>query len=213
MRGTLELRQGIASLMSGTMMGGKLDVDPNDLFVLSGAGAVLDVLFHCIADAGDAVLIPAPYYPSFDSDLWVLYGLLDVMGVALHVPGPTESLVHVVYGMSKDFCASGLRIGCLHTRNSGLAGAVKRLAYYASVPGPLQWAVAQLLSDGTWLQHYLVENKRLLRQSYTTLTGSSCHASSPGCFRLCYAWPSLDALPVAVDRIAAALKSFPKLMY
>lgn len=29
-------------------------------------------------------------------------------------------LVHVVFGLSKDFCASGLRVGGLHTRNSTL---------------------------------------------------------------------------------------------
>ena len=27
-------------------------------------------------------------------------------------------LLHIVFGLSKDFCASGLRMGCLHTRNA-----------------------------------------------------------------------------------------------
>jgi aspartate/methionine/tyrosine aminotransferase len=31
--------------------------------------AILDNLFFCICDAGDSVLIPAPYYPAFDNDL------------------------------------------------------------------------------------------------------------------------------------------------
>lgn len=48
-----------------------VDVDPQHLTVLSGAGSVLDLLLHCIADRGDAVLIPAPYYPAFDNDLKV----------------------------------------------------------------------------------------------------------------------------------------------
>jgi hypothetical protein len=39
--------------------------------VLTGAGSVIDLLLHCVADAGDAVLIPAPYYPAFDNDLKV----------------------------------------------------------------------------------------------------------------------------------------------
>jgi 1-aminocyclopropane-1-carboxylate synthase len=46
-------------------------VDPGHLTVLSGAGSVIDLLLHCIANPGDAVLIPAPYYPAFDNDLKV----------------------------------------------------------------------------------------------------------------------------------------------
>jgi len=32
--------------------------------------------------------------------------------------------VHVVYGASKDFCANGMRLGVVHTRNEGVLGAV-----------------------------------------------------------------------------------------
>lgn len=32
--------------------------------------------------------------------------------------------VHVAYGMSKDFCANGLRLAALHSRNQGLLVAV-----------------------------------------------------------------------------------------
>lgn len=46
-------------------------MDPEHLTVLTGAGSVIDLLLHCIADPGDAVLIPAPYYPAFDNDLKV----------------------------------------------------------------------------------------------------------------------------------------------
>lgn len=46
-------------------------MDPEHLTVLAGAGSVIDLLLHCIADPGDAVLIPAPYYPAFDNDLKV----------------------------------------------------------------------------------------------------------------------------------------------
>jgi hypothetical protein len=46
-------------------------IDPDALSVHSGAGGVVDTLFHCICDSNQAVLIPAPYYPTFDSDLTV----------------------------------------------------------------------------------------------------------------------------------------------
>ncbi len=38
-------------------------------------------------------------------------------------------LVHVVYGASKDFCANGLRLGILHSKNRGLLGAVATIRY------------------------------------------------------------------------------------
>jgi aspartate/methionine/tyrosine aminotransferase len=37
--------------------------------------------------------------------------------------------VHVAYGMGKDFCANGLRIGVLHSRNEGLIAAVSNIWY------------------------------------------------------------------------------------
>jgi aspartate/methionine/tyrosine aminotransferase len=37
------------------------------------------------------------------------------------------NLVHVVYGASKDFCANGLRLGALQTRNVGVLESVARL--------------------------------------------------------------------------------------
>lgn len=38
---------------------------------MSGCGAVLSAMFNLLGEAGDAVLIPAPYYPGFDFDTQV----------------------------------------------------------------------------------------------------------------------------------------------
>lgn len=40
-----------------------------------------------------------------------------------------RNLVHIMYGISKDFCANGARLGVLVTRNEGLLGAVAGLRY------------------------------------------------------------------------------------
>lgn len=40
-----------------------------------------------------------------------------------------SNLVHVMYGISKDFCANGARLGILASRNEGLLGAVAGLRY------------------------------------------------------------------------------------
>ena len=44
-------------------------VRPEHLAVLAGAGSVLELLFHVIADPGDAVLVPTPSYAGFWPDL------------------------------------------------------------------------------------------------------------------------------------------------
>jgi aspartate/methionine/tyrosine aminotransferase len=44
-----------------------------------------------------------------------------------------SQLVHVAYGASKDFCANGLRLGMLHTRNQGLLAAIAGTKYVLSV--------------------------------------------------------------------------------
>jgi hypothetical protein len=48
---------------------------------------------------------------------------LDLNGVIDH------RLIHVSYGASKDFCANGLRLGILQTRNKGVLEAVASLRY------------------------------------------------------------------------------------
>lgn len=39
------------------------------------------------------------------------------------------ALFHVLYGASKDFCANGLRIGFICTKNEGLLGAISSIRF------------------------------------------------------------------------------------
>lgn len=39
------------------------------------------------------------------------------------------ALFHVLYGASKDFCANGLRIGVICTKNEGLLGAISSIRF------------------------------------------------------------------------------------
>lgn len=74
-----------------------------------------------------------PGIPAFSSILSLdLEGIID----------PT--LVHVVYGASKDFCANGLRLGILQTRNVGLLESVARL-------GELKYLCSAVLFDHSHL--------------------------------------------------------------
>lgn len=63
--GTAELRTAIAALLAPRWPG----VDPADLVVVSGATAALDILASTLCDPGEAIVVPAPYYAAFDTDL------------------------------------------------------------------------------------------------------------------------------------------------
>ena len=48
-----------------------LAVHPDHFTVAAGAGALVEALAWTLAEAGDGVLVPAPYYPAFINDLKV----------------------------------------------------------------------------------------------------------------------------------------------
>lgn len=81
-----------------------------------------------------------------------------------------QTYVHLLYGMSKDWCASGLRIGCLYSDNQYLQEALNSLAPMGGVSNYQQHIVADVLSDVQWTTQFVAQNSRDLRISYDTLT-------------------------------------------
>jgi aspartate/methionine/tyrosine aminotransferase len=73
MIGSLAFRERLAAFMSRTFLGRTISAD--QLAVVAGAGAVLELLFHALADPGDGVLIPTPSYAGFWPDLETRDGL------------------------------------------------------------------------------------------------------------------------------------------
>jgi len=53
-------------------------LDPDGMVVGAGCNAVLENLCFCLAEAGDAVLIPTPYYAAFEFDLTARAGAVVV---------------------------------------------------------------------------------------------------------------------------------------
>ncbi|XP_062101441.1 1-aminocyclopropane-1-carboxylate synthase 3-like [Humulus lupulus] len=49
--------------------GNKVTFDPNHLVLTAGATSANETLMFCLAEPGDAFLLPTPYYPGFDRDL------------------------------------------------------------------------------------------------------------------------------------------------
>lgn len=66
-RGHPTFRHSVAALASRTFLG--RSIDPNSIYTLAGAGAVLEALFYALCDPGDGVLVAAPGYPGFWMDL------------------------------------------------------------------------------------------------------------------------------------------------
>ncbi|GAX18731.1 hypothetical protein FisN_26Hh021 [Fistulifera solaris] len=74
--------------------------------------------------------------------------------------------VHIVAGLSKDWGASGLRVGTLMTHNTALYEAMGMLSYYNGVSQLTQWAFTQLLEDKEWRDWYLAENQKRLYEVF-----------------------------------------------
>ncbi|ETN37243.1 uncharacterized protein HMPREF1541_08233 [Cyphellophora europaea CBS 101466] len=78
------------------------------------------------------------------------------------------SLVHVLWGTSKDFGANGLRLGCLISQsNPALHEALTSVALMSSVSSIADHVVANLLEDDGFANNYIATNQQRLSQSYS----------------------------------------------
>lgn len=55
--------------------GNKVSFDPNKIVLTAGATSANETLIFCLAEAGDAILIPTPYYPGYVSIYRVLLSI------------------------------------------------------------------------------------------------------------------------------------------
>lgn len=66
--GMMEMKIAVAGFMS-QVMGTTVSFDPSRLVLTSGATPAIETLCFCLADQGNAFLVPTPYYPGFDRDM------------------------------------------------------------------------------------------------------------------------------------------------
>ncbi|KAJ7944565.1 1-aminocyclopropane-1-carboxylate synthase [Quillaja saponaria] len=66
--GLPDFKKALVEFMS-EIRGNKVTFDPNHLVLTAGATSANETLIFCLAEPGDAILIPTPYYPGFDRDL------------------------------------------------------------------------------------------------------------------------------------------------
>jgi aspartate/methionine/tyrosine aminotransferase len=105
-------------------------------------------------DQEDASVIPFTSLSSISTD-----GIID------------PALTHILYGVSKDFGANGLRIGCIVSQhNDELRKAIVALAIYSYASSLAESIVAQLLSDDKYVDWYIAENNSRLKANYDLVT-------------------------------------------
>ncbi|KAH7073431.1 pyridoxal phosphate-dependent transferase [Paraphoma chrysanthemicola] len=77
------------------------------------------------------------------------------------------SLVHVLWGASKDFGANGLRLGVMVSQaNPDLVSACRACAYFSSPSSLAENALRAVISDHTFLEEYLSVNRSRISIAY-----------------------------------------------
>nr|AJT35551.1 1-aminocyclopropane-1-carboxylic acid synthase [Hevea brasiliensis] len=66
--GLIELKVAVAGFMS-QIMENAVSFNPSQIVLTAGATPAIETLIFCLADAGNAFLVPTPYYPGFDRDV------------------------------------------------------------------------------------------------------------------------------------------------
>ncbi|KAJ5138901.1 1-aminocyclopropane-1-carboxylate synthase 6 [Penicillium bovifimosum] len=91
-------------------------------------------------------------------------GFVSVLSIDPVSLGVDPDLVHVLYGMSKDFAAAGLRLGCLISRNQRLLQAALSLSRF-HWPSHVSCSIATaILEDEEFVDSFLKESRRVLRE-------------------------------------------------
>ncbi|GLT46554.1 hypothetical protein SLA2020_202980 [Shorea laevis] len=66
--GLKEFRHAVAKFM-GKVRGNRVKFDPGRIVMSGRATGANETIMFCLADPGNAFLVPSPYYPAFDRDL------------------------------------------------------------------------------------------------------------------------------------------------
>lgn len=75
--------------------------------------------------------------------------------------------IHVIWGMSKDFGANGLRLGVLISQyNDSLHKALIAVGLYTSISSLTDHVTVKMLEDEEWLDSYIPENQRRLSDAF-----------------------------------------------
>ncbi|CAI4214743.1 unnamed protein product [Parascedosporium putredinis] len=78
-----------------------------------------------------------------------------------------QARLHVLWGMSKDFGANGLRMGVIISQhNEALHTALVCVSLYSSTSSLSEIATANILDDDAWVESYIATNRKKLAANY-----------------------------------------------
>ncbi|OSS44635.1 hypothetical protein B5807_10458 [Epicoccum nigrum] len=99
--------------------------------------------------------------------------------LSIDFKGIKRSLVHVLYGFSKDFASAGLRLGCLISKNSELTKAVRSLARFHWTSPFTDAIAATILEDNEFHTRFLAESQCTLKEHQMIAAKAFNDASIP----------------------------------
>ncbi|XP_036391259.1 1-aminocyclopropane-1-carboxylate synthase-like protein 1 [Megalops cyprinoides] len=84
---------------------------------------------------------------------------------------PDPQRTHVLWGISKDFAAAGLRLGTVYSENQDFVAALDQLGNFHGISGTTQHQVACLLRDRDWISRkFLPQNRARLQAAHRYVT-------------------------------------------
>ncbi|KAH7087446.1 pyridoxal phosphate-dependent transferase [Paraphoma chrysanthemicola] len=80
------------------------------------------------------------------------------------------NLVHVTYGLSKDFGSAGLKVGALVSRNEDLKKAVHAVVRFHGTSGPSVAIATAMLEDREWCRGFIELSRKRIAEAYQLAT-------------------------------------------
>jgi len=99
-------------------------------------------------------------------EIYALSAPQDFQSVLRILDGKLGDDVHMVWSLSKDFGASGLRVGFVLSGNKDYMNGLSNLNIFGGVSNPMQVIVAELMTDDSFVDYYLEESRARIRHSY-----------------------------------------------
>lgn len=131
---------------------------------------------HYVTDEIYALSVYKPLEEPFISGLTLAQ---ELVSAGEFTQKDVDTYVHLIYGLSKDWCASGLRVGLLYSRNQPLQRALTSLAGFSGISNHTQHILAEVLADEEWTTEFVAKNSKLLEVSYDTVASGLEAAGIP----------------------------------
>ncbi|KAH6893115.1 pyridoxal phosphate-dependent transferase [Thelonectria olida] len=116
------------------------------------------------------------------------------------------SRVHVLWGMSKDFGANGIRVGTIVSQsNPELHAALVAVGLYSSMSSISDHITSNILDDDVWVESYMAENRKRLAKQYERVVAWAKKNNityAPGVNAAFFLWVDLGAAYKAHHRVS-----------